>query len=424
MEISPGRFNGERFRNRQTAVHKPYTLRTFHPSSLTEIRHDRSRKSPRPRPAAGTAHPVTATIAYNHNPEGTALSVTAIATDADLPGDVLTYSLLTAPDGATIDAESGVITWPTAEADGPGVYSFSVQVFDNGDPARSGEQGFHVTVLEVNTPPTLGAIPAVSGDELTAFTFTATGADADLPKQGLSFRLEGAPDGAAIDPATGAFAWTPSEEQGPGAYPIDVILTDDGAPPLSATQQVTVTVREVNAPPTLASITDQSARAGQLLTVPLDAADSDVPANELTFELVQAPSGAAIDPAARLFQPRPYGRRSSRRSSGREAREPSPFRSARGNRSGSTASSNCHDGRRGNRSRTLATADANHRGLRTRRNKTEAGDQRVRTHRHLCPCIRRVRWSLQSELGSHLDNRQLTGARSEFIWGHVPAIED
>lgn len=180
MEISPGRFNGERFRNRQTAVHKPYTLRTFHPSSLTEIRHDRSRKSPRPRPAAGTAHPVTATIAYNHNPEGTALSVTAIATDADLPGDVLTYSLLTAPDGATIDAESGVITWPTAEADGPGVYSFSVQVFDNGDPARSGEQGFHVTVLEVNTPPTLGAIPAVSGDELTAFTFTATGADADL----------------------------------------------------------------------------------------------------------------------------------------------------------------------------------------------------------------------------------------------------
>lgn len=57
-----------------------------------------------------------------------------------------------------------------------------------------------------------------------------------------------------------------------------------------------MTVREVNAPPTLASITDQSARAGQLLTVPLDAADSDVPANELTFELVQAPSGAAIDP--------------------------------------------------------------------------------------------------------------------------------
>ena len=246
--------------------------------------------------------PVLATTADQTISEETVFSVTAVATDADVPANKLTYSLAAAPEGAAIDPVTGIISWPTTEAHGPGTYAFTVQVFDNGDPARGDEQGFQVTVLEVNTPPTLGVIPAVSGDELTLLTFTATGSDADLPKQGLSFRLEGAPDGTAIDPATGAFTWTPSEDRGPGVYPINVVLTDDGDPPLSATQQVTVTVREVNAPPTLAPIADRSALAGQLLTVPLEAADNDVPANQLMFELVQAPSGAAIDPVARLLQ--------------------------------------------------------------------------------------------------------------------------
>jgi hypothetical protein len=50
-----------------------------------------------------------------------------------------------------------------------------------------------------------------------AYTFTATATDSDLPAQALTFSLVSAPPGAAIDASTGAFSWTPTEAQGPGA---------------------------------------------------------------------------------------------------------------------------------------------------------------------------------------------------------------
>jgi hypothetical protein len=48
--------------------------------------------------------------------------------------------------------------------------------------------------------------------------------------------------GAAIDLNSGLFSWTPTEVQGPGTYPIGVIVRDDGTPSLSATNTFTVTV--------------------------------------------------------------------------------------------------------------------------------------------------------------------------------------
>src|SRR5205807_2253325 len=58
---------------------------------------------------------------------------TATATDPDLPANTLTFSLSgTVPEGAAIDASTGVFTWTPTEAQGPGDYTFQVRVTDDG----------------------------------------------------------------------------------------------------------------------------------------------------------------------------------------------------------------------------------------------------------------------------------------------------
>ena len=78
-------------------------------------------------------------------------------------------------------------------------------------------------------------------------TFTATATDHDLPAQTLSFSLVGAPAGASMT-SGGVFGWTPTEAQGPGSYPFDVVVSD-GA--LTDGETITVTVNEVNVAPVL-----------------------------------------------------------------------------------------------------------------------------------------------------------------------------
>jgi hypothetical protein len=68
--------------------------------------------------------------------------------------------------------------------------------------------------------------------------FTASATDPDLPANALTFGLRNAPPGASIDPVTGAFSFTPPHE---GTFSFDVVVTDRGAPPLSASQTVTIT---------------------------------------------------------------------------------------------------------------------------------------------------------------------------------------
>lgn len=134
-------------------------------------------------------------------------------------------------------------------------------------------------------------------------SFAVSATDSDLPIQPLTFTLEpGAPSRATIDPATGAFSWTPSEEQGPSTNTITVRVTDTSSPPLTATRSFTVVVREVNRPPVLDPIGPQTVVAGQLLRFTITAQDLDRPANELTYSLEPgAPAGATIDAQTGLF---------------------------------------------------------------------------------------------------------------------------
>ena len=92
-----------------------------------------------------------------------------------------------------------------------------------------------------NTPPQLASI----GDRTIRLgqtvSFSANGSDTDTPAQTLAYALDaGAPLGASINAQSGLFVWTPAGNQTPSTNAITVRVTDNGAPPLSASQNFTI----------------------------------------------------------------------------------------------------------------------------------------------------------------------------------------
>src|SRR6185503_9216898 len=152
-------------------------------------------------------------------------------------------------------------------------------------PNLSDSKSFTVVVTQstpVNQPPVFNPIGPRTVDEGSALTLTATATDSDVPVQVLTFSLVSPPAGATITPS-GAFSWTPNETQGPSSTIITVKVTDNGSPNLSATNNFTVTVNEVNSLPVLSAITNRTVVEGQVLTFTNTASDPDLPANRLTF---------------------------------------------------------------------------------------------------------------------------------------------
>jgi uncharacterized repeat protein (TIGR03803 family) len=86
--------------------------------------------------------PVLAAIGNKTVAKGATLSFTATATDVDA-GQTKTFSLVSAPTGATIGATSGAFSWTPATA---GTYTFTVKVTDNGSPVLYDSETITVTV--------------------------------------------------------------------------------------------------------------------------------------------------------------------------------------------------------------------------------------------------------------------------------------
>jgi PKD repeat protein len=230
--------------------------------------------------------PVLAPIGDKNAQVGVLLAFTATATDADLPAQTLTFTLgAGAPAGAAITT-GGSFTWtPTAS----GTFPVTIEVSDG---TATDSETINISVSgAANAPPVLAGIGDRSVDEGSLLSFTATATDADSDP--LTFSLgAGAPAGAAIT-AGGDFTWTPTEAQGPGVYPITVIVSDGT---VEDSETINVTVNEVNTAPVLAPIGDQNGAVGVAVTFDANATDADLPANTLTFSLgAGAPAGATIN---------------------------------------------------------------------------------------------------------------------------------
>lgn len=149
----------------------------------------------------------------------------------------------------------------------------------------------------LNSRPTIDAIADATIAEGERLSFTVQASDPDLPDQQLTYLLgPGAASNVSLNSTTGAFSWTPSELQGPGVYPITVIVRDNGSPRLRVEESFVVTVTESNQAPTLGGIADTTLTLEDpTIEFFAPGADDDRPVQSLTYRLLPgAPSWASI----------------------------------------------------------------------------------------------------------------------------------
>ncbi|MDM9580198.1 putative Ig domain-containing protein [Nostoc sp. GT001] len=205
------------------------------------------------------------------------------ATDPD--GDILTYSLQTAPTGMTIGSD-GVITW-TPTASGFGSHPVVINVSD-GSSTKTQSFNLNVTNIAANYAPSITSAPNLITNIERTYEYNLTGSDPDNDL--LLWSLDAAPEGMVIDTQRGTLRWQPSSNQ-IGEHNVKVRLTDAWG--LYTGQEFTLTVTGTNIPSAIVSNPITRAAQNQLYTYTVIATD---PENDpLTFSLGRKPVGMTID---------------------------------------------------------------------------------------------------------------------------------
>ncbi|MDA7511183.1 lamin tail domain-containing protein, partial [Verrucomicrobia bacterium] len=149
-----------------------------------------------------------------------------------------------------------------------------------------------------NLPPIILPLPDLVIDEGERFQLNVGAFDPDGDSSLLRYELGGGhPIGTVIDSTTGEISWLTGEIHGPGRFTIPVTVTDGGNPAKSSTATYGVRVGEVNQPPVIGSLPDQTVAAGATLRIVMRAVDIDLPAQGLQFSLDNSsPVRVALDP--------------------------------------------------------------------------------------------------------------------------------
>ncbi len=185
-------------------------------------------------------------------PDGAVTGV-AFFLDANFNG------VLDAGDTALGDGARNGSAWSSAVSAvgwAPGAVRLFARASDDSSPAVISSGTTILTVLQANAAPILAPLANQTVRIGGSLTFVANAIDSDAG-QALRFSLApGAPQGSAIDPATGAFSWTPTQSQGPWTYSFTVRVTDNGSPSLTAEATFSVDVTTTPVAPTwLAAVT-------------------------------------------------------------------------------------------------------------------------------------------------------------------------
>ena len=191
-------------------------------------------------PAGANNPPVLNTIGSKSVNEGVLLSFTVTASDPD--GDGLTFSASNLPSGASFNPSTRVFSWTPAFGNA-GNYNVTFTVTDNGTPAQSDSETVTITVGNVNRPPVLNTIgfKSVNEGDLLSFTISASDPDADI----LTYSVSNLPSGANFSSGTRTFSWTPAIGDA-GDYNVQFTVTDNGSPPESDLEIITITVVDLS----------------------------------------------------------------------------------------------------------------------------------------------------------------------------------
>jgi uncharacterized repeat protein (TIGR01451 family) len=260
--------------------------------------------------------PVLSSISPQTTVVGNRFEMTMTATDSD--GNNLSYSLVNAPTGASIDSSSGVLTWTPNTT---GTFAITVKVTDDGTPNLTETKTFTMTVLpseaDLAISQTESADPITEGNTLS-YTLTVNNLGPAAANQVQLINT--LPANVSLNSVTGT-DWACNQSGntvtcdlaalavGTTANPITVTVLANSSGTLNNTATVsssvtdpnsannsrtaTTTVTAANQAPVLSPIGNQTVTLGDTLNFTVSATDLD--GDNLSFSLPNPLAGATIE---------------------------------------------------------------------------------------------------------------------------------
>jgi hypothetical protein len=168
---------------------------------------------------------------------------TATATDPDIPHQTLTFSLVDAPEGASINSSTGVFTW-TPSSSQIGTYTFNVTVSDG-----SLTDYEEITVTVQKRPTTINYSGATSGQYSDNATLTATLTDLNgtaLAGKIVTFTINGLSK-TAVTNGIGVATVYIILDKAPGIYTVNASFPGDDCYLPSFNDENSFTIEKENA---------------------------------------------------------------------------------------------------------------------------------------------------------------------------------
>ncbi|HEY1791225.1 MAG TPA: T9SS C-terminal target domain-containing protein [Verrucomicrobiae bacterium] len=168
-----------------------------------------------------------------------------------------TYAVFGATNGTiALNGSTGQFS-PSISTNGLGSFIFTVT--DKTGFSYTNSVNVHIIATPINTAPVLAPISDRAINVGYHLSITNTATDSDTPAQTLTYSLPIAPTNATIGSASGIFDWRPFVTQANTTNPVQIVVTDNGTPNMSATQNFNVIVN----PLTLPDIVSPSIIGGQ-----------------------------------------------------------------------------------------------------------------------------------------------------------------
>jgi choice-of-anchor A domain-containing protein/RHS repeat-associated protein len=229
---------------------------------------------------------------------GRLLSYQAQATDVD--HDVIVWSLISAPSGVVLNAQTGLLQWVPTVAQA-GSQPITIQAID-----AYGARTQHTVTVQVragNAPPLIVSIPPTSALENSTYHYQAAATDPNGDP--LTFTLLDGPANATVNPSTGLITWDTTGYTDP-SY-LFILQVSDGEMSSAQGFEVVLTsdASETNTAPQISSQPIRAAKTGGAYSYQVVASD---PENQtLTYSLSTTASGLSIDPDTGLVTWNPVG---------------------------------------------------------------------------------------------------------------------
>ena len=201
----------------------------------------------------------------------------------DANGDTITFSLLIAPSGMTINSSAGTINWtPTLLQ--TGMINVTLNVSDGKGGVAI--QSYIINSTRYNSPPGFINLVAPNATEDSAYLFYANASDGE--NDTISYALDVKTDGMTINSATGAISWTANNTQVGNATAR--VNASDGVGNLT---QITYSIIVLNNPPSVNTAPGTTAIQG--VAYAYDSNSDDDGQGNITYWLTLSPAGMTIN---------------------------------------------------------------------------------------------------------------------------------